>query len=617
MTTRSETKATSSSTPCALTDGHLPAADSRDTLPLLVRAAFTPPLSELRQHLSNTEQHFMRSFYGTTVPDLSDGRRTQFQHRANATSQLFEALRPQGYTRDDVRLALEKSRYAPFLSEVEAWITSGRETVVRRAPNPILFDVRHRAYAKDAFQHLAHELRIPHHLCDNGTIEPIFVPKVGFAMKIHTDGQRWTFLVALANGTLLAPPSGDSQEQARGLSSPNRQLVNILELQAPAHIEKALASRPVSDVGSKRVSLFMRNDDSSPTNYIYLPPSITESHLAPRVDWESLMAGHKRLFLMSAGTRKVVATVDIPPGPHPVPTVSLGREVAASPFKRFKPLGAFLRGGSVTMPKPVEIEIHRARKTHGYTQQRILLGKQMSVPAWYPLRSITVQPGIAQDGTRFLGLYPPGVSPATNPPLRAFTLETSRVHLKPINVNTVWPGLSKRAEELRALVKDVVSSNAATSRDAWLAIHELARREPLLVSTLLLGKESTFSIHDERALTEIPGWEIVKSELESSLLREQARSVPHVAHLLAKAHGMPTAEKSRALSRLDDVSFERPKDALSHLTRLATVAPDALEESLRYLRNSHVPAVRDMIRTDSLHQLLPRLARLERARARE
>jgi hypothetical protein len=559
----------------------------------------------------------MRSFYGPTVPDLSDGRRTQFQHRANATSQLFEALQSKGYTRGDVRLALEKSRYAPFLSEVHAWIRSGRETAVEKAPDPIVFDIRHRAYAKDAFQHLAHELRIPHHLCESGRIEPIFLPTAGFVMRIHAGGQQWTFLTALPNGTLLASPSGDAQELARGLSSPNRQLVNILELQSPAHLEKALAKRPVSEVGSKRVSLFLRNDESSPKSYVYLPPSIADSHLVPRVDWEGLMAGRKRLFLMSADSKKIVATVDIPPGAAPVPKVSLAREVAASPFKRFKPLGAFLRGSSPTIPEPIEIEINRTPKTPGYTQQRILLGKQMSVPAWYPLRTITVQPGIAPDGTRFLGLYPPGVSPATNPPLRAFTLETSRVHLKPINVDTVWPGLAERAEELRTLVKDVASKNGGRSREAWLAIHELAQAEPLLVSTLLLAKESKFSICDESALAEIPGWEVFKSELQFSLLRQQARSVPHVAHVLAKAHGMPTAERIRALSRLEDVSYSKPKDALSHLTRLATVTPDALEESLSHLRTSHEPAVRDLVGTAPLHQLLQHLARLERSRPKD
>lgn len=617
MLRRSDPKALPSPTSCPLADGHLPAAESRDTLPLLVRSAFTPPLSELSQHLSNTEQHFMRTFYGPTVPDLSDGRRTQFQHRANATSQLFEALRSRGYTRDDVRFALEKSRYAPFLSEVQAWIRSGGETAVGNAPQPIVFDIRHRAYAKDAFQHLARELRIPHYLWDNGTIEPIFHPKSGFAMRIHADGQRWTFLTALANGTLLAPPSGDAQELARGLSSPNRQLVNILELQSPVHLEKAVAKRPVSEVGSKRVSLFLRNDESSPTNYVYLPPSLADSHLVPRVDWEGLMAGRKRLFLISADSKKIVATVDIPPGAAPVSKVSLAREVAASPFKRFKPLGAFLRGRSAEIPKPVEIEIHRSPKTAAYTQQRILLGKQMSVPAWYPLRTMTVQPGIAPDGTRFLGLYPPGVSPATNPPLRAFTLETSRVHLKPISVDTVWPGLAERAEELRTLVKDVASKNGGRSREAWLAIHELGRREPLLISTLLLAKESPFSICDESALAEIPGWEIFKSELECSLLREQARSVPHVARLLARAHGPQTAERSRALSRLDDISFAKPKDALSHLTRLATVTPDALEESLNHLRNSHDPAVLDLVGAGSLHKILQHLVHLEKLRAKE
>ena len=549
------------------------------------------------------------------MPDLSDPRRTQFQHRANATSQLFEALKESGCSRSDIRLALEQSRYAPFLSEVQRWIRSAADTQLASTPKPIPFDIRHRAFAKEAFQLLAHELRIPHHLFEQGKIEPIFLPRAGFAMRVHAEGQRWTFLTALSNGTLLTAPSPHSQELARGLASQNRQLVNILELQAPAHLEKAITPRPVTEAGSKRIALFLRNEEATPSSYIYLPPSIQESHLVPQIDWEALCNGQKRILLFSADKKKLIATVTVPAGPNPLPSVSFAKEVGESPFKRFKPLGAFLAGKTSAVPAAVEIELYRTRKTAGYTQQRILLGKQMSVPAWYPLSTIAVQPGIGPDGTRFLGLYPPGVSPTTNPPLRAFTLEKSRVHLKPVHVEAVWPGLKERADQLRALIKNVATGNANVSREAWLSLHEVAQAEPLLVSALLIGQESPFSIHDEKALQEIPGWEILKGSIEGYLLHKQARSVPYVARLLAQADGGTTPESIASTSLLSDVSYAKAKDPLTQLTRLATVAPDALEESIKCLRTSHVAAVKNLAGTGTVNQLLQRLAISQRDRA--
>ena len=598
-------------------EGLSPAVDPRETLPRIVRSALLDPSSELQRHLSATELHFMRSFYIPTVPDLSDGRRSQYQHRANATSTLFEHLKDRGVSRADLRCGLEQVRYLPFVDECKAWMRSGSQPTAASTPHPIAFDVRNRAYAKDAFQWLAQELRIPHYLFEHGKIEPIALPKAGFGMRIHSNGDRWTFLMALANGTMLEAPSEDSQEIARGLSSPNRQLLNILELQAPAHLEKALAPRPVIDAGSKRVSLFVRNDDASPTSYIYLPPSITESHLVPRIDWHALGNGTKRIVLLSADSKKQIATVTIPSGDNPTPALSLGREVVASPFTRFKPLARFLRADTSVIPQSVEIEVHRSTKTPAHTQQRILLGKQMSVPAWYPLRTITVHPSVAPNGTRFLALYPPGVSPKTNPPLRAFILEEARTHLKPIEVAAVWPGLKKRAEEINSLVRDVVRSNSETSRDAWLAINEIRKTEPLVTSTLLISNESPFSLYDEESLgrlKELAGWIAFRSGLETALLEDQARSTPYVAHLLAHAHGVRNVTTIASLAQLKDVSFSVPRDPLSRLIRLATVAPTTFEDSIRRLRDSHTQTIRELAGTGSVRQLLYELERLKRSR---
>jgi hypothetical protein len=549
----------------------------------------------------------MRSFYVPTVPDLSDSRRSQFQHRANATSALYQAVKDRGVSRGDVRLGLEQIRYLPFLHEVETWIRSGAQSNLTSTPTPIPFDVRNRAYAKEAFQKLAHDLRIPYYLFDHGIIEPVFVPHTGFAIRVHTEKERWTFLTALSNGRLLAPPCGDSQTLARGLSSSNRQLWNIFELQAPVHLEKALAPRPVVDAGTKRISIFVRNNALLPSSYIYLPPSVNERHLAPKVDWEALVAGQKKFLLLSAHTKKLMATVTIPSLPNSAPLVSWAKDLPPSPFKRFKPLAAYLHGKTSTPPKPIEIEVYRMKKTEAHTQQRILFGKQMTVPAWYPLPSMTIHPSSASHGTRYLGLYPPGVCPSTNPPLRAFTLERSRVHWKPADVDTLWTGLREHASELRALIVNVLNSKPALSRDAWLAIQELTEAKPILTSALLLANQSPFSLHEEKnlkQLEQLPGWEVFRSGLEARLLESQARSVPFVAQLLMKARGFRPFGRLSALSHLVDVSFAEPSNPTVLLTRLAVKAHEALELSINLIRGSHVEAIRGLAGTGPLNEFL-------------
>jgi hypothetical protein len=546
-----------------------------------------------------------------TVPDLSDKRRTQFQHRANATSALFEAVKDRGFSRDDVRLSLEQIRYISFRHEVELWIRSGSESSMTGTPKRVAFDVRNRAFAKDAFQLLARELRIPHHLFDHGTLEPVFVPNMGFAVRVHAAPHTWTFLIALPDGSMLAPPSEDSQEVARGLASSNRQLWNILDRQGPVHLEKALEPRRIDYVGSKRVCLFLRNHTSSPSGYLYLPPSVDDCHLTPKIDCEALTAGQNKILLYGDTTKRLIATVTIPSKPDPVPLITWAKDVAPSPFKRFKTLAGYLRGKTSVLPASIDIEVYRQKKSEAHTQQRVLLGKQMSVPAWYPLNSLIVHASSSADGTRYLGLYPPGVSPLTNQPLRAFTLEDSRVHLKPADIKTVWPGLQERSNEVRALLEEVASPKAAKSRDAWLAIQELALEHPVLVSTLLLAQQSPYALHKERCLknlADLPGWHVFRSSLETQLLEPQASSVPFVAHLLARAKGLRPFGRLGVLSYLEDVSFAQPSNPINLLTRLAITVPHALERSIHLLRTSHVEAIRELAGTGSVSELLRTLS---------
>jgi hypothetical protein len=241
----------------------------------------------------------------------------------------------------------------------------------------------------------------------------------------------------------------------------------------------------------------------------------------------------------------------------------------------------------------------------------------MAVPARYPLKTIVVQPASSPDGTRFLGLYPPGVDPATNPPLRAFTLEATRVHLKPIAVETVWPGLKEQADHVRELLKVVAHGDVARSREAWTTINRLAQKDPVLMSTLLIAHQSPFSVHKESSLNKIQGWPPLRSIIEERLVQEQARSVPYVAHLVALSVGMPRAQIMASLSHLSDLSFPIPKDPLTQLTRLVTMAPEALEGSLNHLRTSHSPALQALVGDESAPMMIHRLSRIKIERERD
>ena len=88
---------------------------AQNRLPHLLKEALTEEASPLRAQLSPTQIHFLRAMYLPQVPDESDGRGSQFQHRANGCSLLFDALRDRGYTREDIKAGLEKIRYLDFI----------------------------------------------------------------------------------------------------------------------------------------------------------------------------------------------------------------------------------------------------------------------------------------------------------------------------------------------------------------------------------------------------------------------------------------------------------------------------------------------------------------------
>lgn len=565
----------------------------------------------------------MKVFYLPSVPDKSDSRRSQFQHRANACSQLFEALKPAGHSRSDIRIALEHIRYLSFIESTNNWIAAGASPAPQKTPPPLTFDVRSRAYAKEAFRGLLRHLRIPHIIPEHGTITPYLSPTLGFAFKVTSQGKTQTFLAALPNGQLLAPMTSDPVVLSRGLCSPNRQLLNILKAQAPACLEVALTPRPVDYVGSKRISLFCRNDETSPPNYLYLPPSIDEKALIPRVDGHAILRGEQRIQLVGTSSKKVVAVVSLLPGEPPTTRVRLAKHVAPSPFTRFKPLAAYLRGASDVDPSPITIALNRQEKTPAYTQQRVLLGRQMTAPAWYPLRDLDVRTVTSSDGKRHVGLFPVGVSPLTNPPMKAFTLTSSEVAWRPMPVSEVWneavkkADTLKRADELSTLLRGLLGSNSTLSRDAWVTLNELAESDPLVTSLLLFSDSwsSLYSLSSMRssligvprlfeedsdgnkaiaplrslvakAESELAGWEHFRRKLDSELLVHQAQSVPLVARLLATLRGEPSAPVTAALMSLSDRSWITVDAPATLLKRLSTDAPLQLESTLRHIKNS-------------------------------
>jgi hypothetical protein len=531
----------------------------------------------------------MRAFYLPSVPDTSDSRYSQYQHRANAGTKLYEALKAQGHARSDIRIALEHIRYLDFTEQTDSWIAAGASPRPANAPQPIHFDVRSRAHAKEAFRVLLHRLRVPHTLADHGTITPIFSNNLGFSFRLTSEGASKTFLAALLDGRLLAEIPSDPSVVARSLYSPNRQLHNMLSLQAPVYLELALQPRPITDVGSKRLSLFCRNDDSSPPNYIYLPPSIQEPFLVPRIDGAALLRGDRSIQLINPSSKQVVAVVPPTLGDSPSAKIHFASNVTPSPFARFKPFASYLRGKSNEEPPPLTIAINRLEKSHAYTQQRVILGNQMSVPAWYPLGKLEVHALTTQNGQRYVGLYAPGVSPTVNPPLNAFTLDPSHAAWHPTPIDELWAFPSKTTETLARTLKEVLSANVSISRNSWLNLHTIAQQSPLITYSLLFSKTNPLCIYKEPSVKkamELPGWSGFEANLEAALLAQQAQSVPFVAYLLAKSRQERDPTVLRALQLFVDRSWPSIDDPVLHLTRLATRAPTQLATAVAHIHGS-------------------------------
>lgn len=566
---------------------------AREQLPHLLKEALTNSSSPLRQNLSPTQIHFLRAMYLPQIPDESDQRGTQFQHRANGCSLLFNALRDRGYTRDDIKSGLEKVRYLGFVEKIDRWINDGGSSPLSPMPGIFTFDVRNRAHAKDAFEDFARHLRIPPYLFDYGTITPFFRPSLGFGFRVEQGTESRSFLCALLDGVRLAPITGDAQALARGMDSENRHLMNLLQKQAPVDLSLAFTPRPITNVGTLRIALFPKDDKKCPPAYIYLPPSVKESAVVPHVDGAGLMRGERVIELRGRDSKKTIGAVTLHVEPAVSATLKLAPDVGGSLYTRFRPLSWYLRGLTHEPPAPITTEINR-RDLGSTVNQRVLLGHQMVVPAWYPFRTITVHPILSLTGSRHVGLYPPGVSPVSTPPIKAFTLDEAKTEWRPTDAHGAWSGPVAEQERLLKLISRVMASNATTSREAWVEFHQWVNNDPILLHSLLCVQKYPVS-SDVKKLFELPGWVSYDARIRRSVCSYQARSVPFIAGLLIDAGAPSTREVEALLHKMPDYSTGLETKPLELLTRLAVTVPDDLEATLEEIRCSYHKGVSRLV----------------------
>lgn len=267
----------------------LPTTQQGDRLVLQLHRLLRGEDPGLAKSLTKAEIECLTDLYVPSVPVSSSAWVERAQHVANGCTKLYHALQPEGLTRNDFKRVLERVRYVEFLQAVDSWIDG--ET--RTQPRPLSFDVRARAHAKEAFATVLEHMRIPPHSIEVGTLTPLYLHNLGYAMRTTWNGATATFLIALPNGERLAPISADRAVMFRGLVSANRQLTNLLDKQAPVILERALEPRQVVDHGTLRVAMFCPAQGDGPYKYLYLPPTLPERQLLPVVDIESLQAGRK------------------------------------------------------------------------------------------------------------------------------------------------------------------------------------------------------------------------------------------------------------------------------------------------------------------------------------
>lgn len=595
-----------SSSKSALRDPFDPAS-----LPRILAEALTSPDSKLGKKLSSSQRLILKELYLPGSLATRYKPRSRVQILANGRTALLSKVRKLGVTRVDLRLGLERIRYLSFSDGVERWIGSATSSVKAPPPQPISFDLRTRAHAKKAFQLLCDEWGIPKLGYDTGTLTPSFNKQFGFFIKVQSGKSHHSFLVALPNGEKLKPISDTTLVTNTSISSPNRNLSNLLWLQAPVDFNVAMAPRDVTDVGCQRVALFSQRGPGCLSKYVYLPPSVKDKRVTPVVDIDALMVGERKVHLSTISRPDPLATV-IVTGTIDKPEVRVTHppSIAPSPFTRAKPVAAYLRGKSDLLPDPVTLEIRRRELPGGLVHQRIFLGNQMTAPTWYPLTKLTVHCLTSPSGKRYLGQYPVGVSPLTSPPMRAFSLHPEEARWIPERPEVLWTLPDALIAKARKLLSDVLSKDVPTSRDGWLDLNLLTQAHPIVAYNLFIAGDTSDLSSDAEALDRVkslPGWSAFKSSLLALLVPLQAKSTPFISALLSQALG--GNEQEAPLAKCPDRGLPLPNPAESKLllARMCVTAEKELAETLRLLRGSPVKLVRDLVESAERERLVPRI----------
>lgn len=261
----------------------------------------------------------------------------------------------------------------------------------------------------------------------------------------------------------------------------------------------------------------------------------------------------------------------------------------SSRIKRGGPFLDFGTGATDEIPAPLTMEVNRRAVSEKYTHLRVLLAGQMSAPAQYPLRQITVH-ALKNDADQpYIGLYAPGVSPVATPPMKAFIRDEKRDVWHPVDTEQVWRCDTDFQRRIKELARGVVEGTSQVSRDAWATLHRLSVHDPLKFQGLVLSDLSPHSIKtspEVDGLRALPGWIPFVARVEDEIRELQARSIPYVALLLNLIFDKHDSSLDVALERLQDFTFSIPANPLSAITRLAVVAPDALQRSIDELRES-------------------------------
>lgn len=375
----------------------------------------------------------LRETYLNVAPRAEEARSpsTIKQLKRNANIKLHKAFASSTETREDIVRCLHSIRYFSFAENLEAWMNNeGKNSI-----SPLIYKNPVSRDAQEVLHHFCDLIAIPRPDLPSGTMQPVFVPELGFAMDFSWKGEN-RFLIALNGGTLLSD-IGQVVPLAKNTSH-RTQLLRLLTLTGPVDLFQALQDRPViyPTGKSKCINLFAQATDSVPYHSVAIPPSCSDTSISLLVRSSDLLAKRQRVYLYGKESGNFFEHVDLNLTDQGTPTIVVTRyaEVTPTQIKRQLELFAQKETSGILLFPNRSVQRYVTSKKKNVALVQFL--QSIYVPTDYPFGHVDASI-FKSNGSLVLGVHTPGVDPRYSPPLRTYLIG-SDFSLEKIEPSKVW-----------------------------------------------------------------------------------------------------------------------------------------------------------------------------------